>query len=63
VGDQCPQGLVAAGKALHDVEHQDVLRDRVPKVAKSISRALHLPAELAHEQVALLKRAELGVKL
>jgi hypothetical protein len=40
-----------------------VLQDRVPEVAKSISRALYLSAVLAHGQVALLERPELGVKL
>jgi hypothetical protein len=63
VGDQCSHGLVAAGEAPHDIEHQYVLRNRVPKVAKSISRALHLPAELTHRQIALLKSAELSIEL
>jgi hypothetical protein len=40
-----------------------MLWDRVPKATKSISRALHLPAKLAHGQVALLKRAELVDKV
>jgi hypothetical protein len=41
-------GLVAAGKAAQNVEDQNVLRDRVPEVAKPISRALHLPAVVFH---------------
>jgi hypothetical protein len=40
-----------------------VLRDRVPEVAKPISRALHLPAVVSHGQVTLLERAKLGVEL
>jgi hypothetical protein len=54
VRDQRPQGLVTAGKAPHNIEHQDVLRDRVPEVAKRIGRALHLPAIVSHGQVTLL---------
>jgi hypothetical protein len=57
VRQQRPHGLVAAEEVPQDVEDQDVLRDRVPKVAKGISGALHLPAELGHGQVALLKGA------
>jgi hypothetical protein len=63
VRKQCPHGLVAAGKAPQDVEDQDVLRDRVPEVAKPISRALHLPAVVCHGQVTLLERAKLDVEL
>jgi hypothetical protein len=44
VHEQRPHSLVADGKGLQDVEDQDVLRDREPKVAKPISCALHLPA-------------------
>jgi hypothetical protein len=40
-----------------------VLRDREAEVAKPISRALHLPAVVAHGQVTLLERAKLGVEL
>jgi hypothetical protein len=40
-----------------------VLRDRVPKVAKSIRRALHLTAVVSHRQVTLLDRAKLSVEL
>jgi hypothetical protein len=60
---ECPHGLVAAGKAPQNVEDQDVLRDREAEVAKPISRALHLPAVVAHGQVTLLERAKLGVEL
>jgi hypothetical protein len=57
VRQQCPHGFVATGKAPQDVEEQDVLRDRVPKVVKGISGALHLSVELDHGQVTLLKGA------
>jgi hypothetical protein len=63
VREECPHGLVAAGKAPQNIEDQDVLRDREAKVAKPISRALHLPAVVAHGQVTLLERAKLGVEL
>jgi hypothetical protein len=63
VREECPHGLVAAGKAPQNIEDQDVLRDREAEVAKPISRALHLPAVVAHGQVTLLERAKLGVKL
>jgi hypothetical protein len=33
------------------------------KVVKSISCALHLPAELTHGQIALLKSAELSIEM
>jgi hypothetical protein len=55
VRQQRTHSLVAAGKAPQNVEDQDVLWDRVLKVAKGINGALHLPAELSHGQVALLK--------
>jgi hypothetical protein len=63
VREECPHGLIAAGKAPQNVEDQDVLRDREAEVAKPISRALHLPAVVAHRQVTLLERAKLGVEL
>jgi hypothetical protein len=63
VSEQCPHGLVAAGKAPRNVEDQDVLRDREAEVAKPISRALHLPAVVVHGQVTLLERAKLGIEL
>jgi hypothetical protein len=63
VREECPHGLVAAGKAPQNVEDQDVLRDRGAEVAKPISRALHLPAVVAHGEVTLLERAKLGVEL
>jgi hypothetical protein len=50
-------------RASHDIEHQNVLRDRVPKVAKCISRALHLPAVLSHRHIALLEGAKLDIEL
>jgi hypothetical protein len=40
-----------------------MLRNRVPKVAKSISRALHLPADLAHRQITPLKSTEISIEL
>jgi hypothetical protein len=63
VREECPHGLVAAGKAPQNVEDQDVLRDREAEVAKPISRALHLPAVVAHGQVTLLEHAKLSVEL
>jgi hypothetical protein len=63
VREECPHGLVAVGKAPQNVEDQDVLRDREAEVAKPISRALHLPAVVAHGHVTLLERAKLGFEL
>jgi hypothetical protein len=63
VREECPHGLVAAGKASQNVEDQDVLQDRKTEVAKPINRALHLPAVVAHGHVTLLERAKLGVEL
>jgi hypothetical protein len=63
VREECLHGLVAAGKAPQNVEDYDVLQDREAEVAKPISRALHLPAVVAHGQVTLLERAKLGVEL
>jgi hypothetical protein len=63
VREQCPHSLVVVGKAPQNVEDQDVLRDREAEVAKPISRALHLPAVVAHGQVTLLERAKLDVEL
>jgi hypothetical protein len=63
VREECPHGLVAAGKAPQNVEDQDVLRDREAEVAKPISRALHLPTVVVHRQVTLLERAKLDVEL
>jgi hypothetical protein len=63
VREECPHGLVAAGKAPQNVEDQDVLRDCEAEVAKPISRALHLPTVVAHGHVTLLERAKLGVEL
>jgi hypothetical protein len=48
VCEQRPHGLVAAGKVPQNVEDQDVLRDRVPEVAKPIGRALHLSTVVSH---------------
>jgi hypothetical protein len=63
VREQRPHGLVAAGKAAQNVEDEDVLRDRVPEISKTIRRALHLPTVVAHGLVTLLERAKLGVEL
>jgi hypothetical protein len=63
VREECPHNLVAAGKTPQNIEDQDGLRDREAEVAKPISRALHLPAVVAHGQVTLLERAKLGVEL
>jgi hypothetical protein len=48
VREECPHGLVAARKALQNIEDQDVLRDCESKVAKPISLALHLPPVVNH---------------
>jgi hypothetical protein len=40
-----------------------VLRDRETEVTKPISRALHLPAVVAHGWVTLPERAKLGVEM
>jgi hypothetical protein len=63
VREECPQGLVAAGKAPQNVEDPNVLRDGEAEVAKPISRALHLPAVVSHRQITLLERAKLGVEV
>ena len=46
-----------------DIEHQDPVGHRAPEVVKSISHALHPPAELTHGEVPLLEGAEGGVEL
>ena len=46
-----------------DIEHQDPVLHRVPEVTKSISLALHSPAELAYGEVTLLESAELCIEL
>ena len=61
-GDPCLQMVIGAAQATHDIEHQDPIGHRTPDVVKSISHALHPPAELNGE-VPLLEDAEVGVKL
>ena len=46
-----------------DIEHQDPVGHRAPEVVKSISHALHPPAELTNGEVPLLEGAEGGVEL
>jgi hypothetical protein len=61
VHEKCLHGLVAARKALQNVEDQDVLRDCESKVAKPISLALHLPAVVTHGQVLQLEGVCLSI--
>jgi hypothetical protein len=47
VGDQCPQGLVTDGKAPHDIEHQDVLRNRVV-LKRSLTRTMKQTTQVSN---------------
>jgi hypothetical protein len=62
-GDPGPKVGEGGVEAPQDVEHQDAILHRVPKVTKSIRLALHLPAVLANRQVPLLEGAEVGVEV
>ena len=55
--------VIGAAQASHDIEHQDLIGHRTPEVVKSISHALHPPAELTDGEVPLLEGAEAGVEL
>ena len=52
-----------AAQASHNIDHQDPIGHRTPEVVKSISHALHPPAELTNREVPLLEGAEGGVEL
>jgi hypothetical protein len=56
VGDPCPYAVIVVVKTPQDIEHQDL-------VTKSISLALHLPAELTHGKITLLEGAEISIEL
>jgi len=62
-GDPRLQVVIGAAEAAHDIEHQDPIGHRTPEVVKSISHALHPPAELTDGEVLLLEGAEAGVEL
>ena len=55
--------VIGAAQASHDIEHQDPIGHRTPGIVKSISHALHPPAELTDGEVPLLEGAEAGVEL
>ena len=55
--------VVGAVETPQDIEHQDSVGHRAPEVVKSISHALHPPAELTNGEVPLLEGAEGGVEL
>src|SRR6185437_536729 len=59
-GDPCLQVVIGAVQAPHDIEHQDPIRHQTPEVMKSISHALHPPAELPNGVVPLLEGAKGG---
>jgi hypothetical protein len=55
--------VVVVVETPQDIEHQDPVSHRVPKVTKSINLALHLPAELTHGKNTLLEGAKLSIEL
>ena len=55
--------VIGAVETPQDIEHQDPVSHRAPEVMKSISHALHPPAELTNREVPLLEGAEGGVEL
>ena len=55
--------VIGAAQAPQDIEHQDPIGHRIPEVVKSISHALHPPAELTDREAPLLEGAEAGVEL
>lgn len=61
--DPCPQVVIVVVETTQDIEHEDPVSHWVPEVAKSIRLSLRLPAELAHGKIALLKGAEIRIKL
>ena len=62
-GDPCPQVVIGAVETSQDIEHHDPVRHRAPEVVKSISHAIHPPAELTNGEVPLCEGAEGGVEL
>ena len=55
--------VIGAAQASQDIEHQDPIGHKTPEVVKSISYALHPPAELTNIEVPLLEGAEGGVEV
>ena len=55
--------VIGAAQAVHDIEHQDPIGHLAPEVVKSISHALHPPAELTNRDAPLLEGAKGGVEL